>query len=301
MDIGKIAFLVLVIAVSGTVGQAVVSHLSTAADYEQYFNPLEYLNQYYNFSQYQDVYKWTLVELKRLTDNVKKGEGRLLEVGIGGVISHLVSAGQKFHHIVVCDHSEKALDVVRDFVSGNGTFDWSSTFRFVANLHGETDPSRMEQQLRRSIKETRNCDFTQDNLFAMSQLAPVDLLISSLALESARISAAQYTNALKRITDDRYLKRGGAVILIVALRETYWNVGNQTFPAAHITKSQVEEALRQAEFDDIETAEFGTKSSRPISRTSACGGNQTGPVGVACENSDSDASSFLIAKAIKRV
>ncbi|OWA50479.1 hypothetical protein BV898_14993 [Hypsibius exemplaris] len=79
----------------------------------------------------------------------------------------------------------------------------------------------------------------------------VDILMSSMAIESASPNAAAYADALKRMTD-RYLKPGGAVVLNVALKQTSWKMGNDSYHTAFITAGQVKEALINAGFGEME-------------------------------------------------
>ncbi|OWA50477.1 putative Nicotinamide N-methyltransferase [Hypsibius exemplaris] len=264
------------------------------------FNPLEYLDVYYNLSsQHSDFNKWSLVELKALIEKLPNGSGRLLEIGNGGVISRLISAAHNFTQITVCDRSEKVLDEVRAFVANNSTFDWSSTFRFVADLHGERDSAKMETQLRGAIKDIRKCDVTQADLFAPStaEVPAVDLVVSAFTLEVATQTVAGFSKALQQITD-RYVKPGGAIILIVSVEETYWQVNNNTFHVLYINKSHVEAALKAAGFEDIDMRQFDMRSHQPVSLIDNAVVSTPVPT---CELCDFDAAGILIAKGVKRM
>ncbi|OWA50478.1 putative Nicotinamide N-methyltransferase [Hypsibius exemplaris] len=294
-----IVFLLLAFVARNTLCQNITPFF-TAADYQQNFNPLEYLDVYYNLSsQHSDFNKWSLVELKALIEKLPNGSGRLLEIGSGGVISRLISAAHNFTQITVCDRSEKVLDEVRAFVAKNSTFDWSSTFRFVADLHGEPDSTKMETQLRGAIKDIRKCDVTQADLFAPStaEVPAVDLVLSAFTLEYATQTVADFSTALQRITD-RFIKPGGAIILIVSLEETYWHINNNTFHTLFIKKSHVEAALKAAGLEDLDVREFNLQSHQPVSLTENAVVSTPVPT---CERCDYDAAGVLIAKGVKRM
>lgn len=101
-----------------------------------------------------------------------------------------------------------------------------------------------EEKLRRAIKQVLKCDVTQSWPLGAVPLPPADCLLSTLCLDAACPDLPAYRAALRNLGS--LLKPGGFLVLVDALKSSYYMIGEQRFSSLCLGREAVEAAVREA-------------------------------------------------------
>ncbi|XP_069470322.1 nicotinamide N-methyltransferase-like [Ambystoma mexicanum] len=218
--------------------------------YNQKFNPRAHLDRYYSSKDgalVNDKYlEFVLKQLaKTFTAGVVEGE-TLIDIGTGLSIYQLLSACEVFKEIIVSDYSALCRQEFEKWLKKHpGTFDWSPVVRYVCDLEGQSEKStQKEEKLRQRVKEILKCDVTQSQPLESSLPLSADCLLSSLCLEAACKDHDTYRRAIKNIST--LLKPGGHLVMMGALEDTYYTVGDHRFSVLFYDAGFVRNALTGA-------------------------------------------------------
>lgn len=117
-----------------------------------------------------------------------------------------------------------------------------------------------EEKLRRVVKQVLKCDVTQRRPLGAASLPPADCLLSTLCLDAACPDLPAYRAALRNLSS--LLKPGGYLVLMDALKSSYYMIGEQRFSSLSLDQEAIEAAVREAGYT-IEQFEVISQSYSP--------------------------------------
>ncbi|XP_004718027.1 nicotinamide N-methyltransferase-like, partial [Echinops telfairi] len=120
-----------------------------------------------------------------------------------------------------------------------------------------------EEKLRRAVKWVVKCDVTQSQPLGPVSLPPADCLLTTLCLDAACPDLPTYREALRNLGS--LLKPGGFLVMVDALKSSYYTIGKQKFSSLSLGREAVEAAVREAGY----TIEQFHVISQPYSSTTA--------------------------------
>ncbi|XP_021489010.1 nicotinamide N-methyltransferase isoform X1 [Meriones unguiculatus] len=218
--------------------------------YLSHFNPQDYLEKYYSFgsrpSAENEILRHLLKNLfKIFCLSGVKGE-LLIDIGSGPTIYQLLSACESFKEIIVTDYTDQNLRELQKWLKKEpGAFDWSPVVTYVCDLEGNrTKGPEKEEKLRRAIKQVLKCDVTQSQPLGEVSLPPADCLLSTLCLDAACPDLPTYRAALRNLGS--LLKPGGFLVLVDALKSSYYMIGEQRFSSLPLGWEAVRDAVEEA-------------------------------------------------------
>ncbi|XP_007934713.1 nicotinamide N-methyltransferase [Orycteropus afer afer] len=226
------------------------SGFTTKDAYLSHFNPRDYLEKYYNFgsihSAENQIVRHLLENLFKIfcLDGVKGN--LLIDIGSGPTIYQLLSACESFKDIVASDYTDQNLQELERWLKKEpGAFDWSPIVNYVCDLEGNrVKGPEKEEKLRRAVKQVLKCDVTQSQPLGPVSLPLADCLLTTLCLDAACPDLLTYCTALKNLSS--LLKPGGFLVIIDALKSSYYMIGEQRFSSLSLGQEAVEAAVREA-------------------------------------------------------
>lgn len=242
------------------------SGFTSKETYLSHFNPRDYLEKYYSFgsspSAENQILRLLLKNLFKIfcLDGVK-GD-LLIDIGSGPTIYQLLSACESFKEIIATDYSDQNLQELEKWLKKEpGAFDWSPVTAHVCELEGNRmKRTEKEEKLRRVVKQVLKCDVTQRRPLGAVSLPPADCLLSTLCLDAACPDLPAYRAALRNLSS--LLKPGGYLVLLDALKSSYYMIGEQRFSSLSLDREAVEAAVREAGYT-IEQFEVISQSYPP--------------------------------------
>ncbi|NXW40264.1 NNMT methyltransferase, partial [Nyctiprogne leucopyga] len=219
--------------------------------YQRTFNPREYLNEYYSLKQGQ-LDSFTEQNLRSLFKMFSLEELRgdtLIDVGCGPTIYQLLSACERFQEIIALDYTDRNRQELEKWLKNEaGAFDWRPVVKYVCELEGDREKwAEKEEKLRKKVRQVLKCDVTKANPTDPVSLLPADCVLSTLCLEAASKDLPTFRSALRNIS--ALVKPGGHLVLVTALRDTYYAFNNQVFSCLRLERKEVEEAVEGAGFE----------------------------------------------------
>uniref|UniRef100_A0A2K5E7R9 Nicotinamide N-methyltransferase n=1 Tax=Aotus nancymaae TaxID=37293 RepID=A0A2K5E7R9_AOTNA len=213
--------------------------------YLSHFNPRDYLEKYYKFgSRYSaesQILKHLLKNLFKIfyLDGVK-GD-LLIDIGSGPTIYQLLSACESFKEIIVTDYSDQNL---QELENSRGLH-WSPVVTYVCDLEGNrVKGPEKEERLRQAVKQVLKCDVTQSQPLGAVSLPLADCLLSTLCLDAACPDLPTYCRALRNLGS--LLKPGGFLVIMDALKSSYYMIGEHKFSSLSLGRETVEAAVKEA-------------------------------------------------------
>ncbi|XP_027628691.1 nicotinamide N-methyltransferase isoform X2 [Tupaia chinensis] len=170
----------------------------------------------------------------------------LIDIGSGPTIYQLLSACESFKEIIATDYTDQNLRELEKWLKKEpGAFDWSPVVTYVCDLEGNrVKGPEKEEKLRQAIKRVLKCDVTQSQPLGAVCLPPADCLLSALCLDAACADLPTYRNALQNLGS--LLKPGGFLVIVDALKSSYYTIGEQRFSSLCLGREAVEAAVRDA-------------------------------------------------------
>lgn len=220
--------------------------------YLSHFNPQAYLEKYYTFgachSAENQILQHLLKSLFKIfcVDGVK-GD-LLIDIGSGPTIYQLLSACESFKEIIATDYTDQNLLELQKWLRKEpGAFDWSPVVAYVCELEGNRirGPEK-EEKLRQAVTRVLKCDVTQSRPLGAALLPPADCLLSTLCLDAACPDLPSYREALHNLGG--LLKPGGFLVILDALKSSYYMIGEQRFSSLCLGREAIEAAVREAGF-----------------------------------------------------
>lgn len=242
------------------------SGFTSKETYLSHFNPRDYLEKYYSFgsspSAENQILRLLLKNLFKIfcLDGVR-GD-LLIDIGSGPTIYQLLSACESFKEIIATDYSDQNLQELEKWLKKEpGAFDWSPVMAYVCELEGNRmKRTEKEEKLRRVVKQVLKCDVTQRQPLGAVSLPPADCLLSTLCLDAACPDLPAYRAALRNLSS--LLKPGGYLVIMDALKSSYYMIGEQRFSSLSLDREAVEAAVREAGYT-IEQFEVISQSYPP--------------------------------------
>ena len=184
---------------------------------------------------------------------------RILEVGSGPAIAHVVSAAPYASEIVLAEYTESNRQAVRQWLDKDPTaYNWRPFIKdIVIDIEGgtEKDIAAREEKLRSSIKAVVPCDVNKDPLLPMEHTGKYDVVMSMLCLEAACQTRNDYVPALKRLA--WHLECNGKLVLYHVERKNLsdqparYPAGKNWFRDIRLSIEFIMESLKAAGFSDI--------------------------------------------------
>ncbi|XP_006890932.1 PREDICTED: nicotinamide N-methyltransferase [Elephantulus edwardii] len=226
------------------------SGFTTKDIYLSHFNPRDYLEKYYNFesrhSAENQIVRYLLENLFKIfcLDGVR-GD-LLIDIGSGPTIYQLLSACESFKEIIASDYSDQNLQELERWLKKEpGAFDWSPVVNYVCHLEGNrVKGPEKEEKLRQVVKQVLKCDVTQSQPLGPVSLPLADCLLTTLCLDAACPDLPTYRAALRNLGN--LLKPGGFLVIVDALRSSYYMIGERRFSSLSLSQEAVETAVREA-------------------------------------------------------
>ena len=237
-------------------------------NFEDRFDPIAYLSQYYNRpgtpqNYYRDL-RLKMVheffcELLPNDESAHTKDFKVLDYGSGPVIAFVISAAGKneVSEIVLADYTEMNRSALRKWFDGNTSdFDWSSYFKHIVQdleKKAEKDIRTREDRLR-CIAKVASCDIKADQVIEEGFEGPYDVVITFLAIESACTIEADYLPLLEKLS--RHVKPEGHILMFTKLAKTAqpvsYNVGGKQFHYFAPSEEIVLSSLGKAGFNNIQ-------------------------------------------------
>ena len=226
-----------------------------SASYVDDFNPKELLNLFYATAEGSpsekgafDFYRRHLLNFyTKYSSKWDTTTARLLEFGGGPVIAPLISAAPFVDQITFAAYLESERKEIELWKDGKeDAHDWSSHFKCTVNeierIPGDDAWREREDLLRKRMSNIIPCDIFRDNPLLVKQ-EPFEIVSTSLCLESACTTYAEYKEAIKKLVG--LLKPGGFILVFLVERETFYVVGNKKWSCLYLTLEQVKEVLTE--------------------------------------------------------
>ncbi|XP_054448233.1 nicotinamide N-methyltransferase [Pteronotus mesoamericanus] len=218
--------------------------------YLSHFNPRDYLEKYYSFGSRHSAENQVLRFLLKNLFNIFSVGGikgdLLIDIGSGPTIYQFLSACESFKKIIATDYVDQNLQELEKWLKKEpGAFDWSPIVSYVCELEGNRMKGQeKEEKLRKTIKQVLKCDVTQSQPLGAVSLPPADCLLSTLCLHAACPDLSAYCTALRNLSG--LLKPGGYLVIMDALKSSYYVVGEQRFSSLSLGQEAIEAAVREA-------------------------------------------------------
>ncbi|XP_058400482.1 nicotinamide N-methyltransferase [Diceros bicornis minor] len=218
--------------------------------YLSHFNPRDYLEKYYNFGSSHSAENKILRHLLKNLFKIFCLDGLkgdlLIDIGSGPTIYQLLSACESFKEIIATDYTDQNLQELEKWLKKEpGAFDWSPVVTYVCELEGNrVKGPEKEEKLRRAVKQVLKCDVTQSRPLGAVSLPLADCLLSTLCLDAACPDLPAFCTALKNLGS--LLKPGGFLVIVDALKSSYYMIGEQRFSSLCLGREAVEAAVIEA-------------------------------------------------------
>ena len=224
------------------------------------FDTQDYLRDYYTAPGYI-LHTFPFPHLYNFYQSLGSECLRILEVGSGPAIAHVVSAALYASEIVLAEYTESNRQAVRQWLDKDPTaHDWRPFLKhIVVNVEGgtEKDIAVRKEKLRSSIKAVVPYDVNKDPLLPIEHTGKYDVVMSILCLESACQTRDDYVPALRRLAC--HLECNGKLVLYHVERKdsdqpAQYPVGKSWFRDIRLSKEFIMESLKAAGFSNITRA-----------------------------------------------
>ena len=233
------------------------AQVSSGEKYRNEFDTQAFLQYYDRLTEYQ-------AQPLRLLHEFYHSYGstsclKVLDYGAGPTVLYSISAALQASEIVLSDYTEQNRAALQHWLKdAPEAHDWTPFFKYVVQSLeglGEEEVAKRQEDVRTRIKAVVNCDIHMDPPIQSGYEGPYDVIFSSLCLENACTSCAEYEVALTKLCT--LLKPGGKIVLrdIEAGEDeaptNYYIVGAQKFVSLNVTESLIRSTLEKAGFYNI--------------------------------------------------
>ncbi|OCT66977.1 nicotinamide N-methyltransferase [Xenopus laevis] len=192
-----------------------------------------------------------------LSSGLVKGE-TLIELSVTSFM-HMLVAADYFDNIIMLHSCESDEQEAQKWLNKEPeAIDHSHLTTFVCGLKGEcTTCEEHEEKTRRAVKQVVRWDITKENPLGDVVLPQADCVLSCAYLDIVSKDHEMYLKLLKQISS--LVKIGGHLIMIGALNQTYYMLGQHKFSSLTYDEEFLRKALAKNGFI-IER--FGKEKSR---------------------------------------
>ncbi|XP_069064971.1 nicotinamide N-methyltransferase-like isoform X1 [Pleurodeles waltl] len=193
-----------------------------------------------------DSVQWIFTRLnKTVSSGSLKGE-TLIQFSIGPYFPYLLPVSECFTEIIIAGATDKGVAEVEKWrTNAPGAIDFSHAAKLACELQGNREPwTEKQNMLQRKIIKALKYDLCNSNPLSPTLLPPADCLFLKHCLECHMPDKEGFCGALKNVT--KLIKKGGHLIMIACLEQTYYMVDNFKFPNLPIDEATVRTALLDA-------------------------------------------------------
>nr|XP_033774592.1 nicotinamide N-methyltransferase-like [Geotrypetes seraphini] len=226
---------------------------SISTDYQEHFNPRDYLETYYGAGSglfFSDGYLQFILKnlFKTFTSGGVHGD-IAIEIGSGASIHTFLSACESFREIIATDYSDRNRQELEAWLKKEpGAFDWSAVVKLACEMEGDRDKwMQKEAKVRGTVIRLLKCDVTRSNPLEPLLLPAADCLLSFLCLQAACKDKDSFYCALKNISS--LLKPGGYLITGGVLGSSCYTVGEKKFSGFPLHKEFLEKAIPETGYE----------------------------------------------------
>ena len=213
------------------------------SDFETNFDPHGYLAtmslQENGASKYANLVTSLAEMYHEIFSRHEPGE-RLLDIGSGPTLWHLMSASAKYKSITISDPVAENRLIHEQYISDvNQDHRWTAHFKLTAKLEGNIAKwSMVQERLRASVNRVIRCDILQDHPLGSDQDQELyDCVFSSLVLDAVCRDVPSFTKAVKNLIS--LAKPGAPVVFGDVLGATYCDVGTCKYACLTLTPELV--------------------------------------------------------------
>ncbi|HUW21482.1 MAG TPA: guanitoxin biosynthesis pre-guanitoxin forming N-methyltransferase GntF [Candidatus Bathyarchaeia archaeon] len=220
-------------------------------NFRKYFSVHEYLKEYYAEigSENQALLEFIHKAYKKIG-----GPKRVLEIGGGPTIYHLLSASNYGNKIVFTDFLDRNLVEVKKWLENQPVaYDWDKFLNYVLKLEGksQTRINRKHLKLRviNSILKLNFCDIRLKNPLFPQVYPPFDVVYIGGVTEAVASRDQEFKSYMSSITF--LLKPGGWLLQFVCKNATFWRSGNAFFAGFPVNEVYMKNCLSKLGYRDI--------------------------------------------------
>ncbi|KAJ1196432.1 hypothetical protein NDU88_000303 [Pleurodeles waltl] len=192
---------------------------------------------------------------KAFSSGCMEGE-MLVALCFGPFFQWAFPACEYFTDIIICSPNDKCLTELEKWrLNEPGAIDWSHAAKAFCELQGKGE-SWIEKQTmwQKKIKQCFIYDLSTSNPLSPTVLPQADCLLLSHCLEAHVTDKENYRTALENAST--LLKKGGHLLMIACLEETFYMVGGFKFPHFSFDEGFVRKALDEGGYDIEELQVF---------------------------------------------
>jgi hypothetical protein len=209
------------------------------------WRPAEYLQEYCRKVEPDDeaALRFQLAVLRR----GGRFFPRALEYGCGPTLMRAIAASAYVGSLDMADRLPGNLQHVRRWLAGEpGADDWSPFTEYVLRCEGIAVPSAdlvrsRERSTRRVVSDLLLTDARRRHPLGRARAASYDLLISGFCLDCISHSKAVWQRCMANVF--RLLKPRASFVLLALRGCRAYRVGSRWFPAANLSREELESAL----------------------------------------------------------
>ncbi|ELT92170.1 hypothetical protein CAPTEDRAFT_215031 [Capitella teleta] len=199
-----------------------------------------------------------------------------LDVCSGPSIHSAMSASKYFKNVLLTEYAPQNRAAIEAWLANAAdAHDWSSFFKSVADFEGKgMTPQLVEQRTREPIREVAFCDLNQEEPIeqkVLSKYGAMDVVYSSLTLEAAAKTSADYSRFLAKLAD--YLRQGGGLFLCGTYNQSFYSVGGRKFHSLSQDEATIRRQLDAAGFSVVEHLAYSFDPNT-MAAESACDPNK---------------------------
>jgi hypothetical protein len=172
---------------------------------------------------------------------------RALEYGCGPTVMRALAAAPYVESLDMADRLESNLHHVRRWLArAPEADDWSPFTRYTLQCEGTPAPTRhaileRERETRRAISGLLPTDARRPDPLGAGRAASYDLLVSSFCLDCLSPSKTVWRRCTRNVFG--LLRPGGSFVLLALRGCERYRVGEHWFPAANLSRRDVESVL----------------------------------------------------------
>ena len=220
-------------------------------DYQDKFEPLDYLQRYKDVHQFRSSHMLHCYHTAFLA--VPKYVSAL-DYGSGPTILPTISAATKASEIVPSNFLLKNRQALQSWLESKGPhlFDWDDHFRFVVKeleQKAEEEAIQRQVEVRNIVKAVVHCDLTKDPPIEKEYNKLYDVVTTAFVIEAIANSYEEYKLLLYRLT--RFVKPNGSLFLHFVEDSQFYYVDDLKFKDFPLSLEMVTNALEECGIRDL--------------------------------------------------
>ncbi|MEE6484721.1 hypothetical protein FKM82_013988 [Ascaphus truei] len=219
--------------------------------HDEEFDPRGLIETYFyngNNDMFEDLILYPITQLFKMFSSGRVRGETLLDVTVGPLAFHLLTACDYFKEINVIEFTDAN---IREFEMWRnkepGAADWSHAAKIVCELEGKSEEwEGKEDKARRAVKRVVKCDLTKDNPLEPVVLSQVDCLLCIFVLQVISKDHQAFCSNLKKLAS--MLKTGGHMLLFGTYNNSGYMIGEHKFFSLSYDEEFIREAVCDAGF-----------------------------------------------------